>query len=234
MISDNNDNIPLAGISPTSEQTRFRSTFFGIIRCYSSRLAEKNLELQHQTIRCMSDSLRHVDHGKNSTTMTFRLDENLVTTLRLESERRHISMNSMINQILRRYVEWDMYESKLGLISMLKPVVAQLFKKTSKQEIIELATSIGKNATNDAALFMKNKMDLDSFLSWLDVRMKNSSVEINHNIEGSTHTYILKHDLGENYSLFQKTVLELIFNDVLRKRINCSMSNTILSFSFST
>jgi hypothetical protein len=66
---------------------------------------------------------------------------------------------------------------------------------------------------------MKNKMDLESFLSWLDVRMKNSSVEVNHSIEGSTHTYILKHDLGENYSLFQKTVLGLIFNDVLRKRI---------------
>jgi len=32
--------------------------------------------------------------------------------------------------ILRRYVEWDMYESKVGLISMLKPVVAELFKKT--------------------------------------------------------------------------------------------------------
>jgi hypothetical protein len=34
------------------------------------------------------------------------------------------------NTILRRYVEWDMYESKVGLISMLKPVVAELFKKT--------------------------------------------------------------------------------------------------------
>jgi len=42
---------------------------------------------------------------------------------------------------------------------MLKPVVAELFKKTSKH-IIELATSIGKNATNDAALFMKSKIDL--------------------------------------------------------------------------
>ena len=64
-------------------------------------------------------------------------------------------------------------------------------------------------------LFMKSKIDLASFLSWLDVRMRNLSVEISHTVEGSTHTYILKHDLGENYSLFQKTVLELIFNDVL-------------------
>jgi short-subunit dehydrogenase len=166
--------------------------------------------------------------------MTFRLDENVIATLRAESERRHISLNTIVNQILQRYVVWDMYESQVGLISMLKPVVAELFKKTKKQEIIDLATSIGKNATNDAALFMKNKMDIDSFLSWLDVRMKNSSVEINHSIEGSTHTYILKHDLGENYSLFQKTVLELIFNDVLSKHIDCSFSDTILSFRFSS
>jgi hypothetical protein len=53
-----------------------------------------------------------------------------------------------------------MYESKVGMISFLRPVAAELFKKMSKQEIIELATGIGKSATNDAALFMKNKMDL--------------------------------------------------------------------------
>jgi len=100
----------------------------------------------------MSDSLRHADHGKNSITMTFRFDENVVNMLRAESERRHISLDSMINQILQRYAEWDMYESRVGLMSFLKPVAAELFKRKSKQEIIELATNIGKNATNDAGL----------------------------------------------------------------------------------
>jgi len=166
--------------------------------------------------------------------MTFRLDENAVTILRVESERRHISLNTIVNQILQRYVEWDMYESKVGLISMLKPVVAELFKKTNKQEIIDLATSIGKNATNDAALFMKNKMDVDSFLSWLDVRMKNSSVQMSHSMEGNIHTYILKHDLGENYSLFYKTILESIFNEILGKHIDCSYSDRMLSLKVST
>ena len=194
-------------------------------------VAETNLGLRI-SVHCMSDSPLHAYH--RTTTMTFRLEENIVNMLRAESKRRHISLNSMINQILQRYAEWDMYESKVGLMSFLRPVAAELFKRKSKQEIIEIATSTGKNATNDAALFMKNKMDLESFLSWLDVRMKNSSVEVNHSIEGSTHTYILKHELGENYSLFQKTVLELIFNDVLRKRIDCSFSDTILSFRFST
>jgi hypothetical protein len=182
----------------------------------------------------MSTSFPHAEHGKSSTTMTFRLNESVITTLRAESERRHISLNTMINQILQRYVEWDMYGSKVGMVSLLKPIVSELFKKMSRQEIIELATGIGKNATSDAALFMKGKMNLDSFLSWLELRMSNSSVEISHNVEGGVYTYILKHDLGENYSLFQKIVLELIFNDVLGKRIDCGFSDMTLSFKFSS
>jgi regulator of PEP synthase PpsR (kinase-PPPase family) len=123
----------------------------------------------------MSTSLPCADRAKRNITMTFRLDESVTT---LSSERRHLSLDTMVNQILQRYVEWDMYESNVGLISMLKPVVAELFKKTSKQDIIELAASIGKNATNDAALFMKSKIDLDSFLAWLDVRRGGTSVHI--------------------------------------------------------
>jgi hypothetical protein len=164
--------------------------------------------------------------------MTFRLDENLITTLRWESERQHNTLNTMVNQIIQRFVEWDMYESKLGMVSFLRPVAVELLKQMNAQEVIALATGIGKRATNDAALFMKNKMDLDSFLSWLEVGMRNSCVEIKHNIDEGTQTYILKHELGLNYSLFYKTVLESIFNEILRKHIDCSYSDRILSFSF--
>lgn len=62
----------------------------------------------------MSNSLPHADRARRNITMTFRLDENVITTLRAESERHHVSLNTMVNQILQRYVEWDMYESKVG------------------------------------------------------------------------------------------------------------------------
>lgn len=162
--------------------------------------------------------------------MTFRLDENLITTLRSESERQYLSLNTMVNQILQRFVEWDMYESRLGMVSFLRPVAVELLKRMNRQEVIALAMGIGKSATNDAALFMKNKMDLDSFLSWLEVGMRYSCVEIKHNVDDSTQTYILKHELGLNYSLFYKTIVESIFNDTLGKHIDCSYSDSMLSF----
>jgi hypothetical protein len=80
---------------------------------------------------------------------------------------------------------------------------------------------------------MKSKIDLDSYLSWLELYMRNSSLEITHNIEGNDHTIIIKHDLGENWSLYQKTIVESIFNEVLRKPVGIIMvSKTTLTFKF--
>jgi hypothetical protein len=165
--------------------------------------------------------------------MTFRLDENLITTLRAESERQYMSLNTMVNHIIQRFVEWDMYESRLGMVSFLRPIAVELIKKMNTQEVIALAKGIGKSATNDAALFMKNKMDLDSFLSWLEVGMRNSCVEIKHDVNENNQTYILKHELGLNYSLFYKTILESIFNEILGKHVDCSYTDRILSFKVS-
>ena len=102
----------------------------------------------------------------------------------------------------------------------------------TKEEIIDLATNIGKNAVRDIALFMKGKIDLDSFLSWFESRMKNSFIITRTEEEMHIHKYMIKHDLGENWSLYQKTVLELIFNEVLKKPVSTYSTKTTLIVTF--
>ena len=79
-------------------------------------------------------------------------------------------------------------------------------------------------------------MDLDSFLTWLELWLrKNSTAGYNYSIYDTTnvHTYIIKHDLGEKWSLYHRTVLEVIFKEVLQKPlINLSSSNILVTFSF--
>jgi hypothetical protein len=168
--------------------------------------------------------------------MTFRLDGKTVERLKEESEYRQISLNTLVNQILRRFVEWDMYESKLGMISLAKPIIVEFFQKASNEEIIDMAKRTGKNAIKEIALFMKGRIDVKTFLSWFETRMKTSSIEITHHRlkdNDNKHSYIIKHDLGKNWSLYHKTLLESIFNDVLGKRIdNIVISPTMISFVF--
>jgi len=169
---------------------------------------------------------------KKTSTMTFRIDDNVLRILRTESERHQISLNTLINQLLKRFVEWDMYESKVGMIPIAKPIVVELFNKMSKEEISKMALNIGKNAVYDISLFMKNKMDLDSFLSWFETRMNSSLTETNHSIQNGFHVYVLKHELGENWSLYHKIILQSIFNEIFEKTVDIQTSNTTIRFKF--
>jgi hypothetical protein len=169
---------------------------------------------------------------KKTSTMTFRIDDSVLRILRSESERHQISLNTLINQLLKRFVEWDMYESKVGMIPIAKPIVVELFNKMSKEEISKMALNIGKNAVYDISLFMKNKMDLDSFLSWFETRMNSSLTETNHSIQNGFHVYVLKHELGENWSLYHKIILQSIFNDIFEKTVDIQTSNTTIRFKF--
>ena len=169
---------------------------------------------------------------KKTSTMTFRIDDNVLRILRSESEKHQISLNTLINQLLKRFVEWDMYESKVGMIPIAKPIVVELFNKMSKEEISKMALNIGKNAIHDISLFMKNKMDLDSFLSWFETRMNSSLTETNHSIQNGFHVYVLKHELGENWSLYHKIILQSIFNEIFEKTVDIQISNTTIRFKF--
>ena len=168
-------------------------------------------------------------------TITFRIDQDLINKIENESKRREINLNRMVNEIFRNYVEWDMLEPQAGMIPVAKAVVAEIFRNMEKEQVISLAKQVGKNATYDIILFMKKgKVDLDSFLSWLKMWLsKNSTAGFNHTVEDDNiHTYIMKHDLGENWSLYHKIVLEFIFNEVLNKPLNISISEEVVCFNF--
>ncbi|MGI0026814.1 MAG: CopG family ribbon-helix-helix protein [Nitrosopumilaceae archaeon] len=174
-----------------------------------------------------------VQSSKKTATMTFRLDEDLIERLRAESKNREISTNTLVNQALKRFLEWDMYQTKIGLVSINKPVFVEIFEKFTQKEIIKIASHVGKNEVRDIALFMKGKIDLDSFISWFEMRMMNSSVQVSHSIEKDIHTYVMKHDLGKNWSIYHKTILELIFEEFLNKKIDVKYNKNMISFQFS-
>lgn len=170
--------------------------------------------------------------SKKTVTMTFRIDERVIDLLRQETEKRQVSLNTLVSQVLKRYVDWDMYEPKVGMIPMAKPVVAALFDKMDEKDIVEMACKVGKNAVHDIALFMKSSMDLPSFLSWLEMRMRHATIELSHTVHGYSHTYVMKHDMGYKWALFHKTMLELVFNEILRKRVDITITSTTLLLKF--
>ncbi|MHB8603255.1 MAG: hypothetical protein ACYC6W_12350 [Nitrosotalea sp.] len=171
---------------------------------------------------------------KKTSTITFRLDENTIKRLRNESNNRQVSTNTLVNQALRQFLNWGMYESTVGFVIINKQVFVHVFEKLSQKEISSIATLIGKDEVKNMASFMKGSIDIQSFLSWFELRMINSAVQVSHIHEDDNfHRYVMKHELGKNWSVYHKTILELIFEEVFNKKIDVKINKTMISFEFS-
>ncbi len=170
---------------------------------------------------------------KKTATITFRFDEDLIEKLQTEAKEHQVSTNTLATQAMKRFLEWDIYQPRIGMVSLNKSVFVKIFENLKEKEVIEIASTMGKDEIRDVALFMKGEVDADSFMSWYEVQMVNSSVQVSHMSDNGVHTYVMKHELGKNWSLYNKTVLEYIFQELFNKKIEVKFNKNTFVLRFS-
>ena len=108
--------------------------------------------------------------------ITFRLDPSTVDNLQREADQKEISLNVLVNQVIRRYVKWDTFEPKIGMMPVPKIILSTCFNKailvannagmnqdeidSHRDEIIESAAEISFSLVKDSALLMKRTYNL--------------------------------------------------------------------------
>jgi hypothetical protein len=186
------------------------------------------------------------DKSKKTQSITFRLDSHTIDELQREADQNQISLNVLVNQVLRRYSDWDRYESRIGMMPVPKAMLTSLIDKAIdmakksgikeedigpfRDQIIKQAAQVAFDIMKDAVLFMKKQYNLWVVLSVLQEYMKISGINSDHRIEGGRrHVFVIQHELGENWSLFTKELLRLIFENLanIRAEVNVTANMTI-------
>ena len=77
----------------------------------------------------------------------------------------------------------------------------------------------------------KQVQPMGSTYQVLEEYMKVSGIKADHKIEdGRKHVFIIQHELGENWSLFTKELLRLIFENLAKVRIESTITpNTTIA-----
>lgn len=189
------------------------------------------LNLSHKQVLENHSELKN-KKGVSSETVTFRINRSIINNIKIESENRMISTNDFLNQIFKRFVEWNRYEPIVGMVHIPKPVVTELFNKKSEKEIIQMAETIGKDTISNTILLMKGTNDLRTFLIWIEAEMNTHSLHIRHTFEKGLHKYIIKHDLGYKFSLYYKTMINSIFRELVKDKITFTISSELILFEF--
>jgi hypothetical protein len=182
------------------------------------------------------DAAEDVKQTKTKST-TFRLDTKIVQELQRDADQGEVSLNVLVNQILRRYVEWDRYERKLNLLPIPKLMLIKMIDDTLRiakeanisdleayrNKIARSAAEVALNIMKDSVLFMKKDYNLWSVLDVLRKYMKVAGITSDHSVEhGRKHVFVIQHELGENWSLFARELLSLIFTQLAQVKAEIS------------
>ena len=156
---------------------------------------------------------------KNETTrsITYRLPTRIVAELETEATQKNISQNVLIKQILEKYISWDRFSEKIGMIPVPKTIIESFGAKMDGKDIDETIKMV-LPIIYDSILFMKGKYDLNRCIETLEDYMKASGVKSDHRVEGELHHFIIQHELGINWSFFAEQLLKNIFNQFLPQK----------------
>ncbi|HSF00388.1 MAG TPA: hypothetical protein VLA48_05780 [Nitrososphaeraceae archaeon] len=125
----------------------------------------------------------NVISSQKSKSTTFRLDSFVLGELQREANQNETSLNVLVNQILKEYIEWGKYERKLGLIPVPKILLSSLIHetmllaesngipiKTYREKLIKYAAEIAFSNIKDCVIVIKKNLTFGlSFQYWKNI-----------------------------------------------------------------
>jgi len=172
--------------------------------------------------------------------ITFRLDSTVVEELQRDANQGEISLNVLVNQVLKRHVEWDRYENKLGMVPIPKSMLITLIEETMqlaadakipnldshRNKIVNNVAQTALKVVKDTVLFMRKDYNFWTVLDVLREYMKVAGIVSDHRIvSGRKHVFVIQHELGHNWSLFAKELLSQIFMELAQVRAEISTTS---------
>ncbi|HET7641976.1 MAG TPA: hypothetical protein VFK40_00580 [Nitrososphaeraceae archaeon] len=149
-----------------------------------------------------------------NTTRSFRIEKDISNILDEESERMGISVNALVNIILKHYSEFTRFLSKIDLVVVNREILIKLLDLTEDQNLFKLGLDLGETIPKDIILFWKKELDRQNVFEYLEkivcrYGLLGTYDEIN---QKGDKIIVIRHRFGKKGSLFFHGYIKSIFN----------------------
>ena len=153
----------------------------------------------------------------NSTTRSFRVDTELSKVLDEESERMGVSVNALVNMILKRYSEFTRFLSKIDLVVINRELLKSLFDSYPDEDIFGLGVSAGQIIPRDTILFWKKSVTPESVLEYIDKIICRYGFlgTYDETTQNEKRIIVIRHRLGQKGSQFLHGYLKSTLKNTL-------------------
>jgi hypothetical protein len=144
---------------------------------------------------------------------SFRIDPEILNKLNLESEKAEVSLNSLVNQILKQHVEWHSKAADAGVGTIFKPMLRHLMSQLDDDNIKVLAKKIAKQEGKDFMMLLSHEYNVHTALKLIEIWLKVIKYPYSYEVSGDEHKFFIHHDLGKKYSIYLSSLYENVLNE---------------------
>jgi len=167
---------------------------------------------------------------KKTDNISIRIDSDLSNKLHEKCIEQKISLNTLINHLLEKQVNWNELIAELGWIPMFRTTFRELFDSISKEEIKKIAETTGVSDVKNALNYMYGYISLYSILDLFKKRFQSMNVQYRAMEINGKSKIIIQHDLGKNWPYFTIVQMNVILNENGYRIINDEYNKQGFSF----
>lgn len=144
--------------------------------------------------------------SKNGTVnFSSRLNKEVFSVLEDEASDKNISVNSLVNNILGKYVSLDRHAKDIELISLTKRSVTRIFSGMNDKDVQQLAEEVGGVVHRELVFLKFNEMTFDNLIYVLVINATRYG-SVKHTSTDSKHSICIHHGTCMEFSKFLSSV----------------------------
>lgn len=170
---------------------------------------------------------------KRTKTVCFRVSEEIIKEIEKEARTNLTSTNVLINHILHNYVSWYRYDKIMRMFPMPETSLTHVLENLNELQKSE-AVDIAYNNIRDWTLVSKKKFDLNSCLDVLQEYCRISGISVDDNVSSGYNSFIIRHNLGRKASSFIIELVEKVFWDLKKIKVDTHSTNSTVKITLRT
>jgi hypothetical protein len=145
-------------------------------------------------------------------TRSFYIEKELLNKLEFNAKQRGISINALVNELLREYVEYLIPLEKYGYILQCKPAFKDLLYRLPKEDVIKAAEENGRSCR----LFWYEQQGHDMNLISIEDVLKTACKyakwgSYTEEVKMGAKIISINHEMGIIFSIYMKAFLDYLF-----------------------
>jgi hypothetical protein len=162
-----------------------------------------------------------LDEKNRTVGRSFRIEERWLNTLNDEAKNEGISPNALLNKILQDYCLFYRYLKRFPTVIVTQKSFSGLLKSCPKDDVLRCAKKAGSINAQDILHTLGFNLNHESVIYLLrDIYGRYGNwYTYNHHFRNGKEIFHLRHDLGENWSLFVSEVVSTLFECGLNQKV---------------